>query len=386
MSEVAGRLNGFEVKYITDAADFNEAILKLEKADALALDLEFDDNRYTYGLNLCLIQIADLNTCYLIDPFTVPDLQPLWNIIADEKIVKIIHSASNDIILLKILGCTPQHILDTELAAKVLNYGRTSFANMMAEVSGIEIDKSYQVSNWTLRPLQKEQLLYAALDVVYLHGLKDSLVAEITKLGRLHWLDEECRLLEQIEQKDQAVRYMKLKGADRLNYYELYILKDLYDFREEVALKLNKPSGMVVPTEVMLQLATGSVPEYKDWQSTKGLMGRIKDHKSFQEFREVLVNAHQEAKAKRISTNRPVRERRPDFVFTREEVDQRKIYLAPLRNYLSEVYGEYATSLLLSQSSINDYAEGKPFLIKKSYAIPLVKEAIDHLRLEINLD
>lgn len=386
MSEVAGQLNGLEVKYITDEADFNEAILRLKNADTLALDLEFDDNRYTYGLNLCLIQIADLDTCYLIDPFTVTDLQPLWNIIADESVVKIIHSASNDIILLKVLGCTPQNILDTELAAKVLNYGRTSFASMMAEVFTVEIDKSYQVSNWTLRPLQKEQLLYAAIDVVYLHGLKDFLLAEIKKLGRLHWLDEECRLLEQIEQKDQATRYMKLKGADRLNYYELYILKDLYDFREEVAVKLNKPSGMVVPNEVMLQLATSSVPHYQDWQSTKGLMGRIKDHKSFQEFRDVLISAHQDARAKNISTNRPARERRPDFVFTREEVDQRKVYLAPLRNYLIQVYGEFAAGLLLSQSSVNDYAEGKPFIIKKTYAVPIVKEAITHLGLDINLE
>src|SRR3712207_3365626 len=99
MADVAGPLNGYEVNYIADDADFQEAITKLEKAPTLAFDLEFDDNRYTYGLTLCLIQVADLETCYLIDPFGITSLKPLWKIIENPAVVKIFHSASNDILL-----------------------------------------------------------------------------------------------------------------------------------------------------------------------------------------------------------------------------------------------------------------------------------------------
>lgn len=379
----SGQLNGYKVKYIADDADFRKAVQKLSQAGSLALDLEFDDNRYTYGLNLCLIQIADQDTCYLIDPFKVKNLQPLWHIIQDPAITKIIHSASNDILLLKKLGCVPQNILDTELAAKVLDYGRTSFANMMAVIFGIEIDKAYQVSNWNTRPLQEEQLLYAAADVVYLLNLKDNLLARIAELNRTTWLQEECRLLEQITQKDQTDRYLKLRGAERLTYYELYILKHLYNFREELAWELNKPAGTIIPSEVLVNLAVEPATEFSQWQSIKGMMGRLKDNNTFKQFRKVVQAAQQEAKQTNVSYDRPLRPRRPDSLVSREETEKRKALLQPVRSRVIELYGENAANLILPPGLINDYAEGRPLEVKKSYAQEIVSRILEELEVKV---
>jgi ribonuclease D len=368
MINEVGNLNGYEVKYITDDASFAAAISQLEHAEALAFDLEFDDNRYTYGLTLCLIQVADEKTCFLIDPFGITSLKPLWKIVEDPAVIKIFHSASNDILLLKKLGCRPHNILDTEIAAKVLNYGRTSFANMMLVIFNIEIDKSYQVSNWNIRPLVQEQLEYAAADVVYLHPLKDHLLTEIESLDRLDWLQEECYLLEQIEQKDQTERYMKLRGADRLTCFELFILKQLYDLRDSLAIKFNKPSASVVPNEVLVNLALQPVLNFRDWQNTKGLMGRIKDNTHFKQFLQTDQEARLQAEELNISQERPLRPRRPDYLVTREEAERRKSQIMPLRLKIIEEYGENAASLLFSQGLVNDYAEGKPLELKKKYA------------------
>ena len=379
MADEVSPLNGYQVKYISDDAGFQEAIVQLEKAPALAFDLEFDDNRYTYGLTLCLIQVADLETCYLIDPFGLTTLKPLWQIIQNPAVVKIFHSSSNDILLLKKLGCQPRNILDTEIASKMLNYGRTSFANMMAELFSIEIDKSYQVSNWNIRPLFAEQLTYAAADVVYLHALKDRLLSQVELLDRLAWVQEECSLLERIEQKDQSERYLKLRGAEKLTSFELFILKHMFDFREGMAIRLNKPSASVIPNEVLVNLVLEPLTDFKDWQNTKGLMGRIKDHAHYKLFQKAFQQASQQAHDLNISMERPPRPRRPDYLVTREEADRRKSRLLPVRIKIIEEYGEHTAGLLFPQGLVNDYAEGKPLEIKKKYAYQVVAPLIKQL-------
>lgn len=381
MTESSWQLNGHQVKYIADDAAFLKAIDQLRQQPALALDLEFDDNRYTYGLTLCLVQIADEHTCFLIDPFGVKNLQPLWELIADPAVVKIIHSASNDILLLKKLGCQPRNILDTELAAKMLDYSRTSFANMMAVVLNIEIDKAYQVSNWNTRPLIAQQLLYAANDVVYLHPLKETLMAHIHQLDRLAWLEEECRLLEAIEQKDQTDRYLKLRGADRLTCYELFILKHLFHFREKLARHFNKPSASVIPNEVLVNLALAPVQQFSEWQNLKGIMGRIKDHQTFKELRHVVQQAQQQAQAENIPHTRPARPKRPDYLVTREEAERRKARLQPLRNRLVELYGENVATIILPMGVVNEYAEGKPLEVRKQYARTIVEALLAELQI-----
>lgn len=383
MTESSWQLKTHQVIYIADDIAFQAAVDQLRRQPALALDLEFDDNRYSYGLNLCLVQIADEQTCFLIDPFGVQELQPLWDIISDPAVEKILHSASNDILLLKKLGCQPRNILDTELAAKILDYGRTSFANMMAATFQIEIDKAYQVSNWNNRPLVAEQLLYAATDVIYLHPLKQTLLERIQQLDRRAWLEEECRLLELIEQKDQTDRYLKLRGADRLTCFELFVLKALYDWREQLAMALNKPSGSVIPNEVLVNFAVTPAEQFSDWQNTKGMMGRIKDHQTFKRFRQVVLAARQQASQQQIPHSRPPRPRRPDYLVSREEAERRKARLQPLRSLLVERYGENVATIILPAGVVNEYAEGKPLEIRKQYARRIVHALLAELQISL---
>ncbi|MGV3505299.1 MAG: ribonuclease D [Adhaeribacter sp.] len=384
MTESSWQLNGYQVKYVADEAAFQDAIAQLSQQPALALDLEFDDNRYTYGLNLCLIQIADEHTCFLIDPFRIRDLQPLWELIEDQAVVKIIHSASNDILLLKKLGCQPRNILDTELAARMLDYGRTSFANMMAVVLNVEIDKSFQVSNWNKRPLIAEQLLYAANDVVYLHPLKENLLGHIQQLNRQAWLEEECRLMELIEMKDQTERYLKLRGAERLTQFELFVLRQLFDFRENLAFQLNKPSASVIPNEILVNMAQHPVQHFSEWQATKGLMGRIKDNQTFKEVRQVVQQAQQQAQQLGIPHTRPPRPRRPEYIYSREEVEQRKARLQPLRSRLIEIYGENVATILLPSGVVNEYAEGRGLEIRKAYARQIVLDLMAEMQISLD--
>jgi ribonuclease D len=369
--------------YLTTQTDFIAAITQLAQAPELALDLEFDDNRYTYGLNLCLVQIADRRHTFLIDPFAIKNLEPLWELIDDPGITKIIHSSTNDILLLKKLGCRPRGIFDTEIAARLLNHVRTSYANILLTIFGIEVDKTNQVSNWNNRPLSSDQLSYAATDVLHLHELKDILWQELVQLGRGSWLAEECQLLEELEIKEQSDRHLKLKGSDRLTYYQQHLLKQLFKFRNRLAQEYNKPPAMVIANETLVALALQPVTDFRSWQNTKGLMGHIRDNQTFKEYRYVLDTAGQEAEDLQLTHQRPVRARRPEPLIGAEESARRRQKIVELQTRIAQETGENVVNMILSPSMVNEYADGKPLEVKKQYARHLIEQTAAELHIQI---
>ena len=56
------------IQYIKTITGYQEFLSELNKTNEIALDLEFDRNRYGYGFQLCLIQCQVHSTCYIIDP------------------------------------------------------------------------------------------------------------------------------------------------------------------------------------------------------------------------------------------------------------------------------------------------------------------------------
>ncbi len=103
---------------IQNEADLKSLVHQARKTDAVALDTEFVWER-TYYPQLGLIQIAlsDEN-CYLIDPQSIENLTPLGQLLSDRSIIKILHDAPQDLIILsRATGAIPQNIFDTRLAA-----------------------------------------------------------------------------------------------------------------------------------------------------------------------------------------------------------------------------------------------------------------------------
>lgn len=74
-------------------------VAALENTYKIAVDTEFYWMR-TYYPELCLIQIATEKK-FLIDTLVDIDFSPLKNVFEDHNIEKIIHSATNDIPIIK---------------------------------------------------------------------------------------------------------------------------------------------------------------------------------------------------------------------------------------------------------------------------------------------
>jgi len=375
--------DGVIIKLIDSDEALQRTVEILQQSNVLALDLEFDQNRFTYGFNLCLIQITDgCGTCYIIDPFPIHDLQPFFHLLEEPGISKIIHHSNNDIMLLSKLGCQIKGVLDTDVAAKLLNYERSSLATVLKEDFAIEIDKSQQSSNWNKRPLTGDQLHYAAIDVIYLHRIKNHLIAELKEKGRLAWLEEENHLLEQITFSEAENPHMKLKEAFRLSYYQQFILKKLYEFRDEMARSFNKPAAYVIGNEALVELSKNVDVDVHEWlHHTKGIHGGLKKLRSEKLLENTIAQAKQEAKAQNIthdySDNRWQRPLRTP------ETERRKDALAQVQKRIMEKYGEFTSRLIINQNLIMEYSQTGQLRCTKRYATEVVLETAKELSIAL---
>jgi len=129
---------------------------------------------------LCLIQIFDGETdCHMVQFESSNTTSPnLVNLLSDNKIQKIFHYARFDMAALKYaLKVDIQNIYCTKIASKIArtytnNHG---LKDLCKELLGVEISKKQQSSDWGSATLSKEQIAYAANDVIYLHQIKNKL-------------------------------------------------------------------------------------------------------------------------------------------------------------------------------------------------------------------
>lgn len=115
---------------------------------------------------LCLIQIAGDCTTYLIDALKVAATESLKELFRAGQPIKLAHNSSFERRILKQYGCVLQSVVDTLTLSRkrspaVKGHG---LAAVCERELNIVLDKTQQTSDWSVRPLTKEQLVYAALD------------------------------------------------------------------------------------------------------------------------------------------------------------------------------------------------------------------------------
>ena len=80
-------------------------------------------------------------------------------------------------------------------------------------------------------------LEYAAADTHYLPQLRDILATQLAERGRLGWAEEEFALLEEPRSRaggGAEPGWLRLKGAKALQGRELAILREIWEWREEI--------------------------------------------------------------------------------------------------------------------------------------------------------
>jgi ribonuclease D len=243
---------------ITDDATLQETIDGLKSAPRLALDTEFMRER-TYFAELALVQLADHDAIYLIDPLA--DLTPilLGSIFKITGQTKVLHAARQDIEVLLPLTDTPiAPVLDTQVAAALLGFApQIGYGDLVRQELGVVLEKTQTRTDWTKRPLSAAQLEYAADDVRWLLPLASKLEEKLNTLGRSHWLQQDMAKLTDptLYRVDPTHAWQRLKGSESLPIPEQQRLRQLAAWRETRAAQRNLPRGWVMTDDVLRVIA-----------------------------------------------------------------------------------------------------------------------------------
>src|ERR1700756_1470989 len=244
---------------ITTTAELAAACTRLAQHPVITVDTEFLRETTYYPL-LCVVQIASPEEAVVIDTLAEGlDLQPFFTLMADEKVLKVFHAARQDIeIVWHQAGILPHPIFDTQVAAMVLGYGDSiAYDQLVQRITGHRPDKTHRFTDWSRRPLTKEQLPYAASDVTHLRDVFAALDADLKKRGRSDWVSEEMEVLTSPRTYDfhPERAWERLKTRVR-KPKELAVLMEVAAWREQEAQSRDVPRGRVLKDEAVGDIAT----------------------------------------------------------------------------------------------------------------------------------
>ena len=247
---------------ITTTAGLAEACTHLSAHPFVTVDTEFM-RETTYYPKLCLMQMAAPDgSGVLVDPLAPGlDLAPFFALMADEGVVKVFHSARQDLEIIWLLGgLLPQPFFDTQVAAMVCGYGDSvSYEQLVNDVAKAKVDKSSRFTDWSRRPLSDAQLTYALSDVTHLVKVYEVLAGQLLATDRGEWLDEEMSVLTSPEtyKADPGSAWRRLSGRMR-KPREIAVLMEVAAWREREAQSRNVPRGRILKDEAVIDVATSA--------------------------------------------------------------------------------------------------------------------------------
>jgi ribonuclease D len=234
---------------------------RLARHPYVTVDTEFL-RETTYYPKLCLVQLAAPEEAVLVDPLADGiSLDPFLDLMADPNVVKVFHSARQDLEIVWNLGrLVPTPLFDTQVAAMVCGYGDSvSYEQLANDLAKARIDKSSRFTDWSRRPLTEAQLSYALSDVTHLISVYEALRAQLAASGRQAWLDEEMAVLTSPEtyKADPDNAWKRLVGRLR-KAREVAVLMEVAAWREREAQTRDVPRGRILKDDALVDLATAA--------------------------------------------------------------------------------------------------------------------------------
>ncbi|WP_315703548.1 MULTISPECIES: ribonuclease D [unclassified Bradyrhizobium] len=244
---------------ITTTADLAAACTRLARHPVITVDTEFLRETTYYPL-LCVVQMASPEEALVIDALADGiDLKPFFALMANENVLKVFHAARQDIeIIWHRAGIVPHPIFDTQVAAMVLGYGDSiAYDQLVERITGHRPDKTHRFTDWSRRPLTKEQIHYAEADVTHLRDVFAALDADLKRRQRSDWVSEEMEVLTSPRTYDfhPERAWERLKTRVR-KPKELAVLMEIAAWREQEAQSRDVPRSRVLKDDAIGDIAT----------------------------------------------------------------------------------------------------------------------------------
>jgi ribonuclease D len=259
--------------YLDTPQDSSRFLRSIADVDLLAIDTE-GASFHRFVDRIYLLQLSTRDRSAIIDPLPIGTPQDLGVLLESPKVQVVFHDADYDLRLLhQDYGWQVRNIFDTRVAAQLLGIRAFGLAALLEKYFGVKLDKKHQRADWSMRPLTRDMLDYAAQDTMHLLALRDRLADELKRTGRWDWAREEFALLEATrwDADDAANAFLRMKGARDLNRRELAILRELVSWRDDVARKADRATFRVLGNEPLLEIVRGKPSTREALAAIKGM-------------------------------------------------------------------------------------------------------------------
>lgn len=246
---------------------FKEAIEQLSKGSGpFAVDAERASG-FRYSARAYLIQIKRTDGgLHLIDPIPFGPGHPLFselnNLLNTDEVI--LHASTQDLPCLRELGINPVRLFDTELAGRIAGLPRVGLGPLLESIMGVLLAKEHSAADWSARPLPKEWLTYAALDVELLVELRNHMYALLEDAKKLPWaLEEFASILKAPPAPPRVDPWRRTSGMHKIKRRDqLAVIKSLWIARDQLAAKHDIAAGKLLNDSAIVELAI-AVPTSK---------------------------------------------------------------------------------------------------------------------------
>jgi ribonuclease D len=271
-----------EYEYIDTPDRLRAVVDRLAGAPVLGIDTEAA-GYHRYLDRLSLVQLSSREENFLLDPLALGDLAELARLFSDPASEKVFHDADFDLrILDRDARLRVTRIFDTQIAAAFLGERSLGLGAIVERYLGVSLPKAYQRADWAERPLSEGMKEYAATDTAYLPPLRDRLNEELEARGRREWAQEEFERRETTrwtESADELQAFLKVKGARDLNPRGLAVLRELFQWREEVGRERDQATFRVLGNQSLIELSLRAPTNRRDLVDVKGVAEGLADRR-----------------------------------------------------------------------------------------------------------
>jgi ribonuclease D len=222
---------------------------------------------FRYSARAYLIQIKRTDGgLHLIDPIPFGPGHQLFlelnNLLNTDEVI--LHASTQDLPCLRELGINPAKLFDTELAGRIAGLPRVGLGPLLESLMGVLLAKEHSAADWSARPLPKEWLTYAALDVELLVELRNHMYTVLADAKKLPWaLEEFASILKAPPAPPRVDPWRRTSGMHKIKRRDqLAVIKSLWIARDEIASRQDIAAGKLLNDAAIVELAI-AVPTTK---------------------------------------------------------------------------------------------------------------------------
>ncbi len=245
---------------IDTEALFEKALIELASGTGpFAVDAERASG-FKFSARAYLIQIKrNGGGLHLIDPIPFGPGHHLFaqlnDLLRTDEVI--LHASTQDVPCLRELGINPVNLFDTELGGRLAGLPRVGLGPLLESLMEVSLAKEHSAADWSQRPLPKDWLNYAALDVELLIELRDKVHELLASADKLKWAEEEFQsILDAPPPPPRIDQWRRTSGMHKVKKREqLAIVRSLWMIRNEIAQEVDISQGRLLSDSAIVELA-----------------------------------------------------------------------------------------------------------------------------------